>query len=404
MPNAGWTSRSKPLAQDQTAGPGADFTSRIVSDFTSIDTKDWERLNHADNPFLSHAFLSGLESSGSIGPHSGWQPHHLALYEDGKLAAFAPCYIKTNSHGEFVFDWAWADAYHRHRMPYYPKLLTAIPYSPVSGPRLLTRQGHPREEELRQRLIGLAQDECEQEDFSSWHCNFVSDDDHGSLLKSPLLGRSDWQFHWRNDGYSTFDDFLGRLRSRKRKNIRRERRIVAEAGICFNWKTGGEIDAGDIDFIHRCYTGTFHAYGNHPALTQEFFTAIARGLQDRFLVSFASRDGERLAMSLFLCGGGRLYGRYWGCLREIPGLHFEAAYYQGIEYCIQHGISVFESGAQGEHKVSRGFMPCRTRSWHLIREQAFREAIAQFLSRETDWLEVYRDELLAHDPYRQDGR
>ena len=378
------------------------LSARIVSDSSSIDKQDWEGLNHADNPFLSLAFLGGLESSGSIGSHMGWQPHHLALYEDGKLAAFAPSYIKTNSHGEFVFDWAWADAYHRYGLSYYPKLLTAVPYSPISGARLLTRQGHPREEELRRRLIRFAMDECEHQGFSSWHCNFISSDDHKTLSKSALLSRSDWQFHWRNNGYASFDDFLSRLRSRKRKNIRRERRLVAEAGITFEWKTGGEIDLGDIGFIHRCYAETFHAYGNHPALNEEFFAIIAQGLRDRFLVSFASRDGERQAMSLFLSGGGRLYGRYWGCVKEIPGLHFEAAYYQGIEHCIRNGLEVFESGAQGEHKVSRGFMPAKTQSWHFIARENFREAIAEFLSRETDWLDDYRDELLKHSPYRRD--
>ena len=378
------------------------LSARIVPDLASIDRQDWEALNHADNPFLSLAFLGGLESSGSIGSPMGWQPHHLALYEDGKLAAFAPSYIKTNSHGEFVFDWAWADAYHRHRLAYYPKLLTAIPYSPISGVRLLTRRGHPREEDLRQGLIQLAMDECEQQGFSSWHCNFVSSSDHKTLSKSELLGRSDWQFHWRNNGYASFDDFLARLRSRKRKNIRRERRLVAEAGVTFEWKTGDEIDDEDIEFIHRCYAETFHTYGNHPALNKEFFALIAQGLGDSFLVSFASCDGERLAMSLFLTGGGRLYGRYWGCIREIPGLHFEAAYYQGIEYCIHNRLDVFESGAQGEHKVSRGFMPAKTRSWHYIARENFREAIAQFLAKETVWLDEYRDELLQHSPYRRE--
>jgi len=378
------------------------LTSRIISDFPSIDPQEWERLDHADNPFLSHAFLAGLESSGCIGAHAGWQPHHLALYENDELAAFAPCYIKNNSHGEFVFDWAWADAFHRHQLPYYPKLLTAVPYSPVTGPRLLTRRGHPDAAGLRRRLIKLAMDECEQSGFSSWHCNFISAADLGALEGSGLLGRSDWQFHWRNAGYASFEDFLDRLQSRKRKNIRRERRTVEEAGIRFEWKSGGEIDAGDIRFIYRCYTGTFHAYGNHPALTEKFFTSLAGNLQNRLLVSFASSEGERVAMSLFLTGGGRLYGRYWGCVQDIPGLHFEAAYYQGIEYCIRNGIEVFESGAQGEHKISRGFMPSRTRSYHYVRNNAFRDAIAEFLVRETGWLDDYRDELLQHSPYRRD--
>lgn len=380
------------------------LSARIISDFTSIDSQDWEGLNHADNPFLSQAFLGGLESSGSIGPHIGWQPHHLALYQDSELVAFAPSYIKTNSHGEFVFDWAWADAYRRHRLPYYPKLLTAVPYSPVSGARLLTRQGHPRQEELRQELIRFAIDECERSGFSSWHCNFISSGDHKALLQSALLSRSDWQFHWRNNDYASFDDFLGRLRSRKRKNIKRERRLVASAGIAFEWKNGDEVNSEDIAFIHRCYAETFHAYGNHPALNEDFFATIARGLGVRFLVSFASRDGARLAMSLFLAGGGRLYGRYWGCVGEVPGLHFEAAYYQGIEHCIRNGLQVFESGAQGEHKVSRGFMPAKTRSWHYVGNENFRDAIAVFLARESDWLDDYRDELLKHSPYRRDSQ
>jgi predicted N-acyltransferase len=378
------------------------LSSRIVSDFSTISPEEWSSLDHADNPFLSHAFLAGLESSGSIGAHNGWQPHHLALYQDSELQAFAPSYAKTNSHGEFVFDWAWADAFHRHQLPYYPKLLTAVPYSPVTGPRLLTRRDHPDDAGLKRRLVRLAIDECERAGFSSWHCNFTSETDIGALQDPDLLDRSDWQFHWINQGYASFEEFLGRLQSRKRKNIRTERRKVAEAGIRFEWKSGLDIDDGDIGFIHSCYTSTFYAYGNHPVLNEAFFTSLAAGMGNRLLVSFAMIDNERVAMSLFLTGGGRLYGRYWGCVQDFPGLHFETAYYQGIEYCIQNGLTVFESGAQGEHKISRGFMPARTRSSHFVRNPAFREAISAFLSRETDWLDDYRDELLKHSPYRRE--
>lgn len=378
------------------------LTPRIIQNFLSIDPQEWDRLDHADNPFLSFEFLAGLESSGSVGAHVGWQPHHLALYEDQNLLAFAPSYIKTNSHGEFVIDWAWADAYQRHGLAYYPKLLTAVPYSPVTGPRLLAQQGHPEQERLRKELIQFATKECEQAGLSSWHCNFVSRADHQVLEDTNLLNRSDWQFHWRNRDYATFEDFLAGLRSRKRKNIRRERLAVAGAGMEFEWKTGCEINSQDTQFIHDCYTSTFDAYGNHPVLNEQFFTDLARGLGERFLVCMASRDGERLAMSLFLRGGGRLYGRYWGCLQEIHGLHFETAYYQGIEYCIRNGIEVFESGAQGEHKVSRGFMPEKTRSYHFIRHEAFRGAIAEFLNRESAWLDDYHAELLKHSPYRAD--
>lgn len=377
-------------------------TTRVISDFSSIGEGNWERLDRADNPFLSRAFLGGLESSGSLGPHSGWRPHHLALYEGDELVAFAPSYLKANSHGEFVFDWAWADAFRQHQLPYYPKLLTAVPYSPITGPRLLTRQEHPDPETLRRGLVQLAVDECAQAGYSSWHCNFVSNEDQEVLQDCDLLARSDWQFHWRNKAYEDFDEFLAGLQSRKRKNIRKERRAVADAGIRFEWKDGNEIDEQEICFVHRCYTSTFHAYGNHPALNEQFFNGLARELGTRFQVSIASIDGAPVAMSLFLQGGGRLYGRYWGCMEDVPGLHFEAAYYQGIEYCIRNGLEVFESGAQGEHKIARGFMPTRTRSYHHVRHPAFRNAIADFLARESGWLDDYRDELLRHSPYRRD--
>jgi len=376
---------------------------RIVSDFNTITPQEWEQLDHAENPFLSHAFLGGLESSGCIGPEIGWVPHHLALYENERLVAFAPSYIKSNSHGEFVFDWAWADAFQRHGLSYYPKLLSAVPYSPVTGPRLLTAKDHPAKAELRNRLIQFAQENCDQNGFSSWHCNFISVSEDSAFADSPLLARTDWQFHWHNQGYQSFDDFLLRLRSRKRKNIIRERRQVHEAGIRFEWKGGNDITPADAHFIQHCYASTFHAYGNHPVLSESFFQTLASGLADRFQVCIASRDEQPLAMSLFLTGGGRLYGRYWGCLEEVPGLHFEAAYYQGIEYAIANGIDIFESGAQGEHKVSRGFMPEKTRSYHFIGQPSFRQAIATFLKSEQTWLEGYREELLKHSPYRRDN-
>ena len=380
------------------------LTTRIIPAFGSIDPAEWDALDHQDNPFLSHAFLGGLESSGSIGAATGWQPHHLALYENGELLAFAPTYLKSHSHGEFVFDWAWANAYRQHGLPYYPKLLSAVPYSPVTGPRLLVRRGHPEPGRLRRRLAQLAVDECRRGDFSSWHCNFVSADDHEALQDGELLGRFDWQFHWQNRDYADFDDFLANLQSRKRKNIRKERRAVQDAGVVFEWKNGAEIDADDLGFIYRCYTATFHAYGNHPALKPEFFEQLARSLRERFLVVLAHSGEERLAMGLFLTGGGRLYGRYWGCTRDIPSLHFETAYYQGIDYCIANRLQVFESGAQGEHKIARGFLPHRTRSYHHVRHPAFRQAIADFLSREGDWMAEYRDSLLQHSPYRQEAQ
>jgi hypothetical protein len=380
------------------------LTTRIISDFSSVSTRDWACLDHADNPFLSHAFLAGLESSGSIGSQTGWRPHHLAVFENEQLAAFAPSYIKAHSHGEFVFDWAWADAYQRNGLQYYPKLLTAIPYSPVSGPRLLTRRDHQDREGMRKELVDLALSECEVNDFSSWHCNFVQDQDLVTLEAMPLLlRRKDWQFHWHNEQYGDFDNFLDKLRSRKRKNIRRERRQVRESGIRFRRINGSELQPAELEFVYRCYISTFKAYGNHPALRKEFFSQLANQLQERFLVVLASRDDEAIAMALFLAGGGRLYGRYWGCTENIPGLHFEVAYYQGIEYCIEHGITVFESGAQGEHKISRGFQPAQTHSFHHVREKVFRAAIAEHLLRENSWLNEYREQLSSQDPFRREA-
>ena len=376
---------------------------RIITDFSRISERDWDHLDHADNPFLAHAFLNALEASASIGGDSGWQPHHLGLYQGEQLVAFAPTYIKFHSHGEFVFDWAWAAAYQRHRLPYYPKLLTAIPYSPVTGPRLLVKSGHPDAGLLRQSLVDLAIDECAARDFSSWHCNFCTETDSATLDNEPLLARRDWQYHWLNQDYRSFDEFLGQLRSRKRKNIRRERRQVSQSGIRFEWKSGTELSLRDHEFVYACYQNTFMAYGNHPALQAGFFRDIAKNMPNRVHVLLAKRDDRAIAMSFFLSGGGRLYGRYWGCMEEVPGLHFEAAYYQGIEFCIEHGIRVFESGAQGEHKISRGFIPSETRSFHLVRNEAFRQAIAEFLSRESQVKDEYRVQLAAHDPFRRDS-
>jgi uncharacterized protein len=375
---------------------------RILPSLTAVAADDWARLEDHGNPFLSHAFLAGLERTGSIGPHAGWSPHHLALYEGERLVAFAPTYAKNNSHGEFVFDWAWADAYQRNGLAYYPKLLTGVPYSPVTGPRLLTARDHPDPAALRDALIELALGQCREMGFSSWHCNFVRADDLASLAARGLLQRHDWQFHWRNRAYGDFDDFLADLRSRKRKNIRRERAQLTHAGVTVAWRRGRELDEDDLAFVYACYIDTFRQYGNYPALRPEFFALLARELDTGFRVAFAERDGRRLAMAVFLSGGGRLYGRYWGCVEEIPGLHFEVAYYQGIEFCIRHGIEVFESGAQGEHKIGRGFLPSPTRSCHFVAHEGFRTAIAAHLEREHEWMADYHERLNAMSPFRHD--
>jgi len=375
-------------------------TTRILTEISDIDARDWAGLDHDDNPFVSIEFLRALESSGSVCKASGWQPHHLGLYEDDRLVAIAPTYLKNHSHGEFVFDWAWAEAYQRHGREYYPKLLTAVPYSPVPGPRLLVQRDHPRAEMLRKELIRLARAQCEELELSSWHCNFINEADFGALRDEPLLARSDWQFHWFNHGYGCFEDFLSTLRSKKRKNIRRDRRIVEQNGIRFIHRSGEDLLPEELEFVITCYRQTFLEYGNHPALTPAFFASLAARMPRSLLIVLALREERPLAMSLFLEGGGRLYGRYWGCIEQVPGLHFETTYHQGIEYCIRHGLRVFEPGAQGEHKISRGFEPVQTRSFHLVRDPLFRTAIADFLNREKHWLEKYRQQLTAHMPFR----
>ena len=375
---------------------------RIVRDISWVTRDDLGALDHRDHPFLSHAFLHALEASGSVTAHTGWEPHHLCLFEGKSLVAFAPTYLKSHSHGEFVFDWSWADAYQRHHRHYYPKLLTAVPYSPIAGPRLLVRRGHAHPEQLRMELMQLALSQCEELDLSSWHCNFIADEDAPALQQGSLLARSDWQFHWFNREYSGFEDFLAGLRSKKRKNIRRDRRLVFDAGIRFVHRTGSELSPNDVDFVHACYQQTFLEHGNHPALNRDFFVRLARDMPDQVMVVFAVREDKPLAMSFFLQGGGRLYGRYWGTMEYVPGLHFETAYHQGIEYCIAHGLSVFEPGAQGEHKISRGFTPSRTHSFHLVRDPLFRAAIADYLRREQEWLQDYRQQLKEHEPFRSE--
>lgn len=371
--------------------------------------QDWLALDHNSQPFTSLAFLRALQQSGSVDAKSGWQAHHLALFESNELVAFAPTYLKAHSHGEFVFDWSWADAYQRNGLAYYPKLLTAVPYSPISGQRLLVKSGHPQADELRQELVEFALQQCEQLGLSSWHCNFVADVDlpalsqpvEGSAAPTGLLPRFDWQFHWHNQGFSSFEDFLRTLRSKKRKNMLRDRRLVRDAGIRFERLSGHELGEQELDFIFSCYQRTFLLHGNHPALNREFFDLLVRDMPEAVLAVIALRDDQPLAMSFFLQGGGRLYGRYWGCLEDLPGLHFETAYHQGIEHCIATGLQVFEPGAQGEHKISRGFSPVKTQSFHYIRDPRFSEAIARYLRQEAEWLQDYEQRLQEHLPFRR---
>jgi len=376
---------------------------RFHAGLREIDADAWNVLLPDDNPFVDHAFLAGLEQHGCIGARSGWQPHHLGLYDDGRLVAAAPLYLKGNSHGEFVFDWSWASAYADHGLDYYPKLLCAVPYSPVTGPRLLVGNGDDAAG-LRGALITAIHDEGERLGLSSAHLNFATSIDADTLDRSDWLARFDWQFHWHNraadqDGWRDFEQFLGALSSKKRKNIRQERARVARAGVDCELRHGDELDDAEWKSLHDFYLATFDDKGNYPALTLAFFRHLGSTMPRRVVCVLCRRDGKLIAGTLMLRSANTLYGRYWGCIEQVEGLHFEACYYQGIEYCLREGLTTFEPGAQGEHKLARGFLPTKTSSYHWIADPRFRAAIDNALKREARLLRNYREELLAHSPF-----
>lgn len=371
---------------------------RLHSTLDEIGREAWNALRPDDNPFVSYEFLAGLETHGCLRDDYGWQAQHLGLYLRDQLIAAAPLYVKGNSHGEFVFDWAWAQAYARNGLPYYPKLLSAVPYSPVSGPRLLVKPD-ANVAAHRIALRDTLADVTRQIDLSSVHVTFTSDADAAAFDGSEWLSRFDWQFHWHNRGYRDFEDFLDALLPKKRKNIRQERAQVARAGVRCELRFGHDMSDAEWRLVHRCYLATFEDKGNHPALTAEFFRHLGATLRERVIAVIAMRGDEALACAFFLRSRDTLYGRYWGALEHVPALHFEACYYQGVEFCIAHGLQRFEPGAQGEHKLARGFLPVRTRSFHWLADARFRAGVRTALAREATALNDYHAELMRHSPY-----
>ena len=369
---------------------------RWLDRIAAVPAADWDALRGNDHPFVAHAFLDALEQSGSLRRDLGWRAEHLTLWRDSVLVAAAPAYRKANSHGEFVFDFAFADAYERSIGDYYPKRLVAVPYSPVTGPRLLART-----EADRAALAATLADDTRVRGWSSAHVNFLPESEC-TAFSAEWLPRFDWQFHWHNRGYRDFDDFLDALNAKKRKNIRQERAHLVRDGWRFERRCGHELDTAHIDFLHRAYVSTFAEKGNTPALTRDFFERICRTLPRHTLAVFAHRGDAPLACAFMLQGASTLYGRYWGCVENAPGLHFETCYYQGIEHAIAQGLQVFEPGAQGEHKIARGFLPTRTHSRHWFAHPGFRLAIADYLQREARGLERYREAVLRHSPYGLD--
>ncbi|KVC32055.1 GNAT family N-acetyltransferase [Burkholderia pseudomultivorans] len=383
-----------------------DYRTGILSSPAEVAADEWNALLARDaqpTPFLRHEFLDALHVGRCAVDETGWSPHFVTLTDarTGRLAAAAPVYAKQHSYGEYVFDWAWADAYQRNDLPYYPKLLCAVPFTPVQGTRLLAA-----DDDARRRLAATLLAFAEQSDVSSLHVLFPTGDEARLLESMGMMLREGVQFHWINDGYRHFDDFLGTLEQKKRKNIRAERRKVHDAGVRFRRLTGDQIGDADWRFFSRCYRQTYREHFSSPYLNLDFFRTIGATMPENLLLVIAEADGRPIASALAVYrrgehGGGTLYGRYWGALEHVPCLHFETAYYQLLEFCIEAGLDTFEGGAQGEHKLARGFLPTVTHSAHWLAHPAFSDAVARFLERETEHIHAYVDELREHDPFRR---
>jgi hypothetical protein len=374
-----------------------------VGRLAAIDAAEWDALDAGGNPFLSHAFLEALEDSGCVGGDTGWEPAHLVLRDErGVLAGAVPRYAKAHSWGEFVFDWSWAQAYTRAGFDYYPKQLAAIPFTPVTGPRLLARRG-PDAAGVRAALAGQLRESAAAAGLSGVHVNFTTADDQAALEAEGFLRRHDCRFLWRNRGYRDFEDFLATFRADKRKKARRERRRVAEAGITFRTLEGTQVGIECWQRIFAFTERTFLRHGNAHYLSAEFLADVARRLPGAITVKLAERAGEALAAAIFFQGGGTLYGRYWGAARHEDSLHFEACYYQGIEHCIEHGLAEFDPGTQGEHKLARGFEPSVTRSAHWLAHPAFQDAVARHLVRERAAVDAYIEDAARHLPFQRES-
>ena len=377
---------------------------RVLDDLSGVDATDWNRLA-GGHPMLSHEFFHALHQTGCAAASSGWLPQFLTLWDEGapksgngrpppRLRAAMPLYLKSHSYGEYIFDWAWADAYQRHGLAYFPKLLAAIPFSPVSGPRLLAETDADRAALVRSALA-LAQN------TSSLHVLFPQPQEAVLMQAAGMMLRSSVQFHWSNPGYASFDDFLLQMSHDKRKKIKQERRKVRDAGVNFRRLRGDEIRESDWALFTRCYNHTYRAHRSTPYLSLEFFRRLGQTMPQHVLLIVAELGGKAIASALNLYSQDTLYGRYWGALQYLPCLHFETCYYQALEFCIEQDIKVFEGGAQGEHKLARGFLPVKTLSAHWLAHPEFSDAVQRFLEREQQGIERYVDELNEHNPFKR---
>lgn len=375
-----------------------DYVTRVLASPCDVEAGAWNALLAlaGGSPFMRHEYLAAMHDSGSAVRDTGWTPQFLTLWREGELQAACPLYLKSHSYGEYVFDWAWANAYDQHGLRYYPKALTAVPFTPVPGPRLLARDAAARAALVRSVIAW-----CKQKKLSSYHLLFGNEDDIAACADAGLMLRHTVQFHWTNAAYTDFDAFLATLTQEKRKKIRQERRKVAEAGVTFRHAQGSAIAAADWDFFYRCYERTYREHGNPPYLTRDFFRRMATTMPENWLLFLAERKGRPIATSLIGIGGDVAYGRYWGALERVDCLHFEACYYQPLQWCIANGLRSFEGGAQGEHKMARALMPVKTTSAHWLAHPAFADAVEKFLEREGRGVENYVEHLEQRSPFRQ---
>jgi len=371
-----------------------------IASITDIAAAEWNALAGSGYPFIRHEFLAALEQSGSVSEQTGWSPRHLLVYDQAELIALLPLYLKTHSYGEFVFDQPWAAAYRQHGLAYYPKWLSAIPLTPCPGPRLLLKNSSDQARVMR-LLFDWIRDQSIEKGLSSWHCLFPEERQAEQWHALGLQRREGVQFHWFNKGYRDFDDYLDAFTAAKRKMIRRERRRVNEAGIELRRVPGNRVTDAEWQAFYRFYALTYWKKGSEPYLAPDFFTRCAATMGERMLLTQATLHGETVAAALSFVGGDTLYGRYWGCREDHDALHFEACYYQGLDYCLEHGLQRFDSGAQGEHKIARGFEPVITSSAHWIRDAGFAAAVGRFLARERPTVRAYRQNAADLLPFKK---
>jgi len=369
------------------------MTLQAVDTISDISSSQWQRLNSSNMPFLDYEFFRALEASGSVGDGTGWTPHHVVFEQSGELHGLLPSYVKSHSWGEFVFDWDWAQAFEQHGFDYYPKLVSTIPFTPITSDKLLSKTLKPS------AIVDDMIEHCLAQSLNSWHLLFCP---QMTAARDDVFERYTVQFHWFNRDYRDFEHFLSGFMARKRKNVRKERLSIAAQGIEIRRLKASEVGEAELDFFYLCYQQSYFKRNHTPHLNKDFFAQIFATLADNILLLIASHEQRYVASALFLFDDAQLFGRYWGCVEEFNNLHFELCYYQGIEFCIEQNLQSFNPGAQGEHKIKRGFEPVLTYSYHWVKEAAFRPAIKDFCQRERQHLQDYFERCRQALPFKSD--